>query len=80
MAASIAFIVYWTAKPSVTHTVMAKQGEVLDPKRYQNSLCAPSFKREIENLGNKGCLPSKCGRVVFDGLVKVLRNKCLVCS
>ena len=70
MAASIAFIVYWTAKPSVTHTVMAKQGEVLDPKRYQNSLCAPSFKREIENLGNKGCLPSKCGRVVFDGLVK----------
>lgn len=60
MAASIAFIVYWTAK----------QGEFLDPKRFQNSLCAPSFKREIEGLGNKGCLPNKCGRVVFDGLVK----------
>ena len=51
MAASIAFIVYWTARPAITHTVMAKQGEVLDPKRFQNSLCAPSFKREIENLG-----------------------------
>jgi len=70
MAASIAFIVYWTARPAITHTVMAKQGEVLDPKRFQNSLCAPSFKREIENLGNKGCLPGKCGRVVFDGLVR----------
>ena len=70
MAASIAFIVYWTAKPAVTHTVMAKQGEVLDQKRYQNSLCAPSFKREIEGLGNRGCLPAKCGRVVFDGLVR----------
>jgi len=70
MAASIAFIVYWTARPPVTYTVMAKQGEVLNPKRYQNSLCAPSFKKEIENLGNGGCLPKKCGRVVFDGLVK----------
>ena len=70
MAASIAFIVYWTAKPAVTHTVMAKQGEVLEQKRYQNSLCAPSFKREIEGLGNRGCLPAKCGRVVFDGLVR----------
>jgi hypothetical protein len=69
MVGCIAFIVYFSAKPPVGHTVMAKQGEFLEEKRYQNGLCAPSFKKGIEDLGNKGCLPNRCGRVVLDGLV-----------
>ncbi len=69
MVGCISFIVYWTAKPPVGHTVMAKQGELLEPKRYQNTLCAPSFKKDIEDTGNAGCLPKKCGRAVIDGLV-----------
>jgi hypothetical protein len=33
---------------------MARRDEVLDKKRTQAFLCAPSYKREIEDLGNQG--------------------------
>ena len=48
---------------------MAKRGEVIDPKRYQQFLCAPSYKKEIEEAGNEGCVPAKCGRMISDVLV-----------
>lgn len=33
---------------------MAKKDEILDKKRQQSFLCAPSYKREIDEMGNKG--------------------------
>jgi hypothetical protein len=50
-------------------TVMARGSEALDDKRYQNLLCAPSYRKEIKDLGNDACLPAKCGRMVMDGII-----------
>ncbi len=33
---------------------MARRDEILEKKRTQSFLCAPSYKREIEDLGNPG--------------------------
>ena len=35
-------------------TFMAKQSERIEKKVFQQFLCAPSFKKEIMDLGNKG--------------------------
>ena len=48
---------------------MAKQSERLSTKRYQNFLCAPSYKKQIADAGNPGCSPAKCGRMITDTLV-----------
>lgn len=51
-------------------TSIAKQSEFLDKKRFHHVVCAPGFKKEIDKtLGNKGCVPQKCGRAVWDGLL-----------
>ena len=45
--------------------VMAKQSEVIEEKRYHQLLCAPSFKKEIQDLGNKSEFyqtPTACSR------------------
>jgi len=66
---SICLVIYWSQSNSPTMTYMAKQQEIVDPKRFQNSLCAPSFKKEIADIPNKGCVPVKCGRMVTDALI-----------
>ena len=38
---------------------LAKNSEFLNGKRSQVSMCAPIFKREIENLGNASKITSK---------------------
>ena len=65
----LVFVVYFTMHKDSHEAVMARQSEVLGEKRALAALCAPAYKREIEALGNPGCLPAKCGRVVVDGLV-----------
>ena len=42
------------AAPKTTY--MAKSSEVIEKKVFQSFLCAPSFKKEIMDLGNKGNL------------------------
>ena len=42
------------AAPKTTY--MAKSSEVIEKKVFQSFLCAPSFKKEIIDLGNKGNL------------------------
>ena len=42
------------AAPKTTN--MAKSSEVIEKKVFQSFLCAPSFKKEIMDLGNKGNL------------------------
>ncbi|TRY69063.1 hypothetical protein TCAL_04139 [Tigriopus californicus] len=67
---AIAMILYYTAKTGQTNTIMAKQSEVLESKRYQNSVCTPSYRQDIEKVGSKDCLPRKCGRVIMDDLLQ----------
>lgn len=68
MLSSICLIAYFSSRGKPSSTTMAKQNEFLETKRYQNFLCAPQFKSEIENF-NKQCAPVKCGRAVMDDLV-----------
>lgn len=63
-----------SSKKGGSETPLAKSDEIIEQKRFQNSLCAPSFKKEIEDLGNKACLPARCGGVVLDGLVSDLES------
>ena len=51
MICSVVFIAYWTSTP-VSRACMAKKDEILEEKRYQNLLCAPAYKKEIQDLGN----------------------------
>lgn len=51
---AIAMILYYTAKSGKTNTIMAKQSEVLESKRYQNSVCTPSYRQDIEKVGSQG--------------------------
>jgi len=69
MAGSIFVIIYFTSNAAPKATFMAKQSERIEKKVFQQFLCAPSFKKEIMDLGNKGCVPTKCGRAVLDNVV-----------
>ena len=54
MAGMVGIIVYFTIHQKTDHeTPLAKQGEFLNGKRSQNSLCPPSYKTEIQKLGNE---------------------------
>ena len=55
MAGMVGIIVYVTIHQKTDHheTPLAKQSEFLNGKRSQNSLCPPSYKTEIKNLGNE---------------------------
>ena len=54
MAGMIGIIVYFTIHRPVNHeTPLAKQSEFLNGKRSQNTVCPPSYKNEIQNLGNE---------------------------
>ena len=54
MAGMIGIIVYFTIhRPTNQETPLARQGEFLNGKRSQNSLCPPSYKNEIQKLGNE---------------------------
>ena len=56
MGACLGIIVYYQMQSKSNKEVpLAKNSEFLNGKRSQVSICAPIFKREIENLGN----PSK---------------------
>ena len=56
MGACLGIIVYFQMTSKSNKEVpLAKNSEFLNGKRSQVSMCAPIFKREIENLGN----PSK---------------------
>ena len=46
------FLYFSNAAPKTTY--MAKSSEVIEKKVFQSFLCAPSFKKEIMDLGNKG--------------------------
>ena len=58
MAPMLGLVVYYSImnRHSSHETPLAKMSEFLEEKRSQASLCAPSYKREIESLGNT----SKC--------------------
>ena len=51
---STSFFYFSNAAPKTTY--MAKSSEVIEKKVFQSFLCAPSFKKEIMDLGNKGNL------------------------
>ena len=54
MAGMIGIIVYFTIhRPANHETPLAKQSEFLNGKRSQNTVCPPSYKTEIQNLGNE---------------------------
>ena len=53
MIGCISLIIYWSQGHDHV-TIMAKQSEVISPKRFQNFLCAPSYKKEISEAGNPG--------------------------
>ena len=54
MAGMIGIIVYFTIhRPTNQETPLARQSEFLNGKRSQNSLCPPSYKNEIQKLGNE---------------------------
>ena len=54
MAGMIGIIVYFTIhRPANHETPLAKQSEFLNGKRSQNTVCPPSYKNEIQNLGNE---------------------------
>jgi len=65
----VVFILYSNYRRDNIHT-MAKVSEVLDKKRHAQFLCAPSYKKEIQDL-EPVCLPAKCGRFIIDELVSV---------
>jgi len=44
-------------------TTMARRDELLDKKRQQSFLCAPSYKREIEEMGSKGYKKKFLGQI-----------------
>lgn len=56
MAGSVAIICIYTVMNHNPERVaiMAKQKEKLSEKRYQNLMCAPSYRKEILDLGNEG--------------------------
>ena len=47
-------ILYFFSNAAPKATFMAKQSERIEKKVFQQFLCAPSFKKEIMDLGNKG--------------------------
>ena len=49
---NLLFFIFSNAAPKATF--MAKQSERIEKKVFQQFLCAPSFKKEIMDLGNKG--------------------------
>jgi len=63
----VVFIVYSNYRRDHVHS-MAKVSEVLDKKRHAQMQCAPSYKKEIQDL-EPVCLPAKCGRFIVDDLV-----------
>jgi len=65
----VVFILYSNYRRETIHT-MAKVNEVLDKKRHAQFLCAPPYKKEIQDL-EPVCLPAKCGRFIIDELVTV---------
>ena len=51
MGAALGIIVYFTMNQKTSQeTPLARRSEFLNGKRSQMTLCAPPFKREIENL------------------------------
>lgn len=68
MVLCVSLIIYWSQGHDHV-TIMAKQSEVISPKRFQNFLCAPSYKKQIVDAGNPGCAPAKCGRMVSDTVI-----------
>ena len=54
MILNTSFFYFSNAAPKTTY--MAKSSEVIEKKVFQSFLCAPSFKKEIMDLGNKGNL------------------------
>ena len=53
MVVCVSLIIYWSQGHDHV-TIMAKQSEVIGPKRFQNFLCAPSYKKQIVDAGNPG--------------------------
>ncbi len=54
MVAGVLAVVYFSGSTNPSsRTFMAKRDEFIKDKRYQNLLCAPSYKREIKELGNE---------------------------
>ena len=53
MVLCVSLIIYWSQGHDHV-TIMAKQSEVISPKRFQNFLCAPSYKKQIVDAGNPG--------------------------
>ncbi len=61
MVASVLTVVYFTGVKNpgdyAGRSYMARAREPLKEKRFQNLLCAPSYKKEIRDLGNEGESP-----------------------
>ena len=58
MFASVVIVVYMGggrfSGDGTGKSVMARGGEPLREKRYQQMLCAPSYRKEIKDLGSEG--------------------------
>lgn len=67
-AGAVFFLIYRKMYAGENIVPLAKVEENVDEKRYQQFLCAPSYKKEITDL-EPGCLPTQCGRFTLDGLV-----------
>jgi hypothetical protein len=48
---------------------MARRDEILEKKRTQSFLCAPSYKREIEELGNPGKTSSYTNIAFYNNVI-----------
>jgi len=67
-AGAIIYMVYTKMNEKHGYLNLARVDEVLQSKRYQQFLCSPSYKTEIEAL-EPACVPNQCGRFVLDDLV-----------
>jgi len=67
-AGAVIYLIYTKLNERGGYVNYAKVDEVVDSKRYQQFLCSPPYKREIEAL-EPACVPNQCGRFVLDGLV-----------
>jgi len=67
-AGAIIYLIYRKMHAADDIVPLARVEEMVDEKRYQQFMCAPAYKKEIQNL-EPACLPTKCGRFTMDGLV-----------
>jgi len=67
-AGAVIYLIVSKMREGDSYVSMARVDETVTSKRFQQFLCSPAYKREIQAL-DQSCLPSQCGRFMLDDVI-----------